>query len=57
MRARLHIRNGLFGFFREGTHELCDARATRQLLPATVDVLNQVERELTAGKDQQRRIS
>ena len=51
MRARLHIRNGRLGFFREGTHELCDAGATRQLLPATVDVLNQVERELTAGGD------
>ena len=30
------------GFFREGTHELCDARATRQLLPATVDALDRL---------------
>ena len=36
MRARLHVRGGAVGFFREGTHELCDARATRQLLPATL---------------------
>ena len=35
MRARLHVRGGQLGFFREGTHDLCDARATRQLLPAT----------------------
>ena len=36
MRARLHARDGRLGFFREGTHELCDAGATGQLLPATV---------------------
>ena len=36
MRARLHVRGSALGFFREGTHELCDARATRQLLPATL---------------------
>jgi 23S rRNA (uracil1939-C5)-methyltransferase len=40
MRARLHIRDGHIGFFREGTHELCDARGTRQLLPRTCDVLD-----------------
>ena len=39
MRARLHMKDGRFGFFREGTHELCDAAQTRQLLPATVDAL------------------
>jgi 23S rRNA (uracil1939-C5)-methyltransferase len=37
MRARLHVRNGRIGFFREGTHELCDAAATRQLLPGTLE--------------------
>ena len=31
MRARLHVRDGRIGFFREGTHSLCDAAATRQL--------------------------
>ena len=46
MRARLHVRNGRVGFFREGTHELCDAAPTRQLLPATVDALKGVERVL-----------
>src|SRR5687767_11963793 len=35
MRARLHARHGRLGFFREGTHEMCDAAATGQLLPAT----------------------
>ena len=42
MRARLHVREGRAGFFREGTHEICDARGTRQLLPSTVDVLEQL---------------
>ena len=42
MRARLHVRRGMFGFFREGTHDLCDARGTRQLLPETCDVLDRV---------------
>ena len=37
MRARLHLRGGRLGFFREGTHDLCDARATHQLLPETCD--------------------
>ena len=35
MRARLHARDGRIGFFREGTHELCDAASTGQLAPAT----------------------
>jgi 23S rRNA (uracil1939-C5)-methyltransferase len=42
MRARLHARGGTIGFFREGTHEVCDARSTRQLLPATSDVLDRL---------------
>ena len=35
MRARLHARGGRLGFFREGTHEICDAASTGQLLPST----------------------
>ena len=42
MRARLHVRGSRFGFFREGSHDLCDAPATRQLLPATLDALERV---------------
>jgi 23S rRNA (uracil1939-C5)-methyltransferase len=37
MRARLHAHNGRLGFYREGTHELCDAALTAQLLPAAQD--------------------
>ena len=42
MRARLHVRGRLVGFFREGTHEVCDARQTRQLLPATLDAVDRL---------------
>jgi 23S rRNA (uracil1939-C5)-methyltransferase len=42
MRARLHARGGRIGFFREGSHELCDARGTRQLLRETCDILDAV---------------
>jgi 23S rRNA (uracil1939-C5)-methyltransferase len=40
MRARLHVSHGRVGFFREATHEICDAASTRQLLPGTLDVLH-----------------
>lgn len=36
MRARLHVRGDQIGFLREGSHELCDAGATGQLLPEAV---------------------
>jgi 23S rRNA (uracil1939-C5)-methyltransferase len=35
MRARLHAVNGRLGFYREESHELCDAVATGQLLEST----------------------
>ena len=41
MRARLHLRDGRAGFFREGSHETCSARQTGQLLPATSDVVEE----------------
>jgi 23S rRNA (uracil1939-C5)-methyltransferase len=43
MRARLHAQDGRFGFFREGTHKLCDPATTRQLLPETIEVLRRLE--------------
>src|SRR5688572_14096473 len=49
MRARLHLRGGRIGFFREGTHEICEARSTRQLLPETCDVLDRVAAALQSG--------
>lgn len=57
MRARLHLRAGSVGFFREGTHEMCDARATRQLLPETFDVLDRAVAGLQSlGVDQVREL-
>ncbi len=50
MRARLHVRGHASGFFREGSHDLCDARPTRQLLPATCDLLDRLA-SLVAGTD------
>jgi len=47
LRARLHIRNGRAGFFREGTHDLCDAALTRQLLPATLEAVTRLESEVS----------
>ena len=46
MRARLHVRAGRIGFFREGTHSLCDARATRQLRADSMDTIDHLERAL-----------
>jgi 23S rRNA (uracil1939-C5)-methyltransferase len=37
MRARFHVQGARAGFYREGTHQLCDAAATRQLQPAALD--------------------
>jgi tRNA/tmRNA/rRNA uracil-C5-methylase (TrmA/RlmC/RlmD family) len=48
MRARLHVHGRRIGFFREGTHEICDPRATRQLLPETCDVLDRISAALAA---------
>jgi 23S rRNA (uracil1939-C5)-methyltransferase len=42
MRARLHVSLGRLGFYREGSHEICDAAGTHQLLPATLEVLQEV---------------
>jgi 23S rRNA (uracil1939-C5)-methyltransferase len=44
MRARLHRRDRQLGYFREGSHELCDVRQTRQLLAATCDALDRIGR-------------
>lgn len=36
MRARLHVRGTRVGFYRENTHDLCDAAATHQLGDETI---------------------
>jgi 23S rRNA (uracil1939-C5)-methyltransferase len=39
MRARLHVIGGRAGFFREGTHQLCDPGPTRQLKAETLSTV------------------
>jgi 23S rRNA (uracil1939-C5)-methyltransferase len=46
MRARLHAAGGRFGFYREGTHQLCPAGPTRQLLPETVAAIERLQEAL-----------
>lgn len=46
MRARLHVREGLIGFFLEGTHRVCDPVATGQLHEAVEPVFAGLASEL-----------
>jgi 23S rRNA (uracil1939-C5)-methyltransferase len=41
-RARVHVRAGHAGFFAEGTHQLCALAPSRQLAPASVDVIERL---------------
>jgi 23S rRNA (uracil1939-C5)-methyltransferase len=50
MRARLHVRGGRIGFFREGTHDLCDPAAAGQLLPETIAVIGELEASLRRAR-------
>jgi len=49
MRARLHVRGSRIGFFREGSHSLCEPEATGQLLPATGAFLQELSARLRAA--------
>jgi tRNA/tmRNA/rRNA uracil-C5-methylase (TrmA/RlmC/RlmD family) len=46
MRARLHVQGGRIGFYREGSHELCAAATTWQLLPAAHEWIASAQRSL-----------
>jgi 23S rRNA (uracil1939-C5)-methyltransferase len=46
MRARFHVHAGRAGFFRENTHQLCDAAATKQLRSDTVTAVQTLAAEL-----------
>jgi 23S rRNA (uracil1939-C5)-methyltransferase len=48
MRARLHLRRGRIGFFKEGSHELCEPRQTRQLLAESLDAVHRLENQIKA---------
>ena len=47
MRARFHAANGRLGFFREGSHALCDATVTGQLADGAVAWLAAAQQKLT----------
>jgi tRNA/tmRNA/rRNA uracil-C5-methylase (TrmA/RlmC/RlmD family) len=49
MRARLHVRGRMLGFFREGTHQLCEPAGTSQLLPATNDLVRDLAERVRNG--------
>jgi 23S rRNA (uracil1939-C5)-methyltransferase len=42
MRARFHVHGERAGFYREGTHQLCDAAATKQLGADTVTAVSRL---------------
>lgn len=49
-RARLHVRGTRIGFVREGSHDICPAGPTGQMLPATVAWIEATEDRLRADK-------
>ena len=49
MRARFHVDGGRAGFYREGSHELCDAAATGQLTMQALDVVHAAVGTLAAA--------
>ena len=55
MRARLHVRGRRLGFYREGTHSLCDAEPSGQLAPGLLEaargVVDRLREELTGHLD------
>lgn len=48
MRARFHVHDSVPGFYREGTHELCDPRQTGQVLEAAIDAVEAAVASLAA---------
>ena len=49
MRARFHVRGRMLGFFREGTHQLCDPTGTGQLLPETNELVRELAERVMSG--------
>ena len=49
MRARLHVANGRIGFYREGTHALCDPVPTGQLTESAVSAAQDAVEILAAA--------
>jgi tRNA/tmRNA/rRNA uracil-C5-methylase (TrmA/RlmC/RlmD family) len=47
MRARLHVADGRVGFYREGTHVICDPACSRQLREDTLGLVRAVSQVLS----------
>jgi tRNA/tmRNA/rRNA uracil-C5-methylase (TrmA/RlmC/RlmD family) len=54
MRARLHVAGDRIGFYREGTHEVCDPGCSRQLRDDTLEAVREVGRLLRSSGTPQR---
>ena len=48
IRGRFHVRGRTIGFYREGTHDLCDARSTGQMHDASIDAVEAAVASLAA---------
>lgn len=48
MRARFHVRDGKPGFYREGTHDVCDPRATGQVSDESIESVEAAVASLAA---------
>ena len=51
LRSRLHVRAGAAGFYRVGTHELCDPRTTNQLSAGAMDSIDRTLEALGDARD------
>ena len=49
MRARFHVRDGRVGFYREGTHDVCDGRQSRLVSGHTTEAVEEVVAVLRAA--------
>jgi len=49
MRARFHVRGRTLGYFREGTHGMCDPAITKQLLPDTCRFVSELSDRVGDG--------
>jgi 23S rRNA (uracil1939-C5)-methyltransferase len=50
LRARLHVRGDQVGFFKEGTHELCDAGPSAQLAGDTLEAVQRLVAAIAAAR-------
>jgi 23S rRNA (uracil1939-C5)-methyltransferase len=48
LRARLHLRRGQVGFFRTGSHDLCEAGPTGQVLPDALEATKRIVASLAS---------